>query len=967
MGAGTTLDFKVLGPLEVRRGGEPVDLGGPRGRTLLAALLTEPGTVYSIGRLIDAVWGTTDTDRQRALWTTVSRLRSALEPDRPKRSDGTILLTRPTGYILNVRPESIDAVRFGSLVEAGRSNLETNPEVAAAVLRDALDLWGGTPFAEFDHAPFARAHIARLDELKLVATGSCIDADLRCGRIPELLGELETLLVKHPLREDLTAIVMAAQSRVGRRTDALRTYATHRRSLVEEVGLDPSPMIRDLESQILADDPRVQPVRTAGSAPSHRTDNLQPEPNAFVERPDVADVAAKLGPSRVVTLLGPGGIGKSRCARAIARRVRDSEMWSDGVWYVDLTTLDDSAEDSDVAAAVATVIGAGHQATMPSAADIGTYLEGRDVLLVLDNCEHVRAAVVSFIIDVFDRCSTAAVLATSRVRLDIADERPTVLSALSLSAAVTLFDARTAELGTGRFPTDDVEQLCATLDSYPLALELAAARTRTLTPSEILVRLERHPALAQQRAAAIPASEESGHTRERRHASLDAALDWSLAQLDPSALDTLHDSAVFTDDFDLAAAESVLSNNTTDSHQLLDNLGVLVEHHLLVRDQSRAQFALLEPIRQTLLARAPTTTNTRRRHGEYYLHEAARIGDGIHGDNEAQWWDRLRSDRTHLRDAVRWAGAHDDVEALEAAMRWMPLIVVNGGEVGPSTWADHALDQTGATPSDAPYTALTAAAGHLSSLRLDACDRTIGQLNDASDPRVRAVSAYLASLRRPADTARLSQEMFDDADRAGDGALSVLAAAQGGRPGFVALADDYGNPTLRALARFHWYVSMPSDERLHGAPVADECYVAAVASNNALVLSQGSAIRGGAICRTGHGLDRGAPLLLDALELVLRQRADQMFWSLMESIAGLLAVMHREPAASAMLWAAVDATSYTPSNRVARDANYPHFSEWVESQLSPTELERARERGTGLDLDAAARLARKAIERFVDP
>jgi predicted ATPase/DNA-binding SARP family transcriptional activator len=958
MGAGNTWDFKVLGPLEVRRDGERVDLGGPRGRTLLAALLAEPGTVHTIDRLIDVVWGTTDTDRQRALWTTVSRLRSALEPDRPKRSDSTVLLTRPTGYLLNVSPERIDAFRFERLVEAGRSNLDTNPEVAAAVLRDALDLWCGAPFAEFDHAPFAAPHVARLDELRLAATASRIDADLRCGRSADLIPELEALVLSHPLREEFVMPLMVAQYRSGRSADALRTFGTYRRSLVEQAGLDPSPTMLDLQAQILSDDPRLRPIRCSTDTAPRRTDNLRPEPNELVERPDIAAVESKLEAGRVVTVLGPGGIGKSRCARAVARRARDGGAWTDGVWYVDLTTLHET-DGSGIAAAVATVIGAGHQATVPSAADIGTYLQGRDVLLVLDNCEHVRAAVVAFLSEVFDRCSTAGALTTSRVRLGLARERPIELPTLSTSAAVELFTARTSELGTGPFPTQAVEQLCCSLDNYPLALELAAARTRTHSPSEILERLDRHPSLAQHRLATLTTPD---HPLER-HASLDAALDWSLAQLSTSALTTLHRSAVFADDFDLAAAESVLPDDDGEADRLLDDLGTLVEHHLVGRDQSSARFMLLEPIRQTVLARAPTAESTRRRHAEHYLDAAADIGEGLLGHDEAQSWDRLRAERTHLREAVRWASERGDVDAIEAAMRRMPLVVVNGGEFGPSAWADEAMTILAATPDDAPYTALTAASGHFSQLRLDACDRTLERLADAPDAHVRALSAYLASLRHPADMIRFAEEMATHAERADDDALRVLAAGQARRSDAFAIADAYGNPTLRSLARFFSYLSMSPEERRHGAPVADECYVTAIASNNALAISQGSALRGNAICRTGEGLDRGAPLILDALEMVLRQRSDQTCWVLIESMAGMLAMMRREPTTSAVLWAAVDATPYVPSSRITR---YPEYPAWVESQLTASELAEARARGSLLGLDAAARELRKAIERFTD-
>lgn len=952
-----TLEFRVLGQLEAWRDGELLDLGGHRGRTLLAALLTQPGSVYPVDRLIDAVWGSTDADRQGALWTTISRLRSVLEPDRPKRSDGTVLLTRPTGYLLNVSPERIDAFRFERLVEAGRSNLDTNPEVAAAVLSDALDLWRGAPLAEFDHAAFATTHVGRLDEQRLAAIALRVDADLRCGRSTELIPELEALVVEHPLREEFVAPLMVAQYRSGRSADALRTFGAHRRRLVEHTGLDPSSMIVDLEAQILADDPRLRSVRHARETTPRRTDNLRPEPNELVERADIAIVESKLAANRVVTVLGPGGIGKSRCALAVARRARSSGAWSDGVWYVDLTKLE-AADGSDVAAAVATVIGAGHQAAVPSAADVGTYLDGRDVLVMLDNCEHVRSAVVSFLVDVFECCTTAGVLATSRVRLGLAGERPIELPTLSTSDAVALFTARTNELGTGPFPSNDVEALCVALDNYPLALELAAARTRTHTPGEILARLDRHPALAQQRVAPLTAADET----LVRHASLGEAMDWSLAQLDSSALAMLDRSAVFLDDFDLAAAESVLPGDDTPD-RLLDDLGTLVEHHLVTRDQATARFSLLEPIRQTVLARTPTAERTQRRYAEHYLHAAADIADSLLARDEAQGWDRLRTERTHLREAVRWASERGELDAVEAAMQRMPLVVVNGGELGPSAWAEQALQLLDVTPEEAPYTALTAASGLLSRLRLESCDRMLERLLDSPDALVQATSAYIASVRHPADMIRHAGEMAMHAARAGDEALIVLAAAQGRRDDAFAIADEYGNPTLRSLARFYSYVSMSPEERRYGAPVADECYVTAIESNNAQVTSQGTALRGGAICRTGEGLDRGAPLILDALEILLRQRAEPMFWTFIESMSGLLAVMRREPATSALLWAAVDATSYVPSTRITR---YPEYPEWVESQLTAGELADARARGSLLGFDAAARELRKAIERFAD-
>ncbi|MGB5354522.1 MAG: AfsR/SARP family transcriptional regulator, partial [Woeseia sp.] len=214
------MEFRVLGPLEARRDGDAIDLGAYRRRSLLALFLTAPNTVLSTDRIIDALWGDSEGDRQKALWVHISGLRSAREPDRKKRTDGTMLLTRSPGYVLRVPPESIDAERFERQVDAGRATLEADPAAAAALLRDALALWRGSPFADFEYEQFAQPEIARLEALRLEAIGARIEADLRCGRTRELVRELESLVRLHPLREELTGQLMVALYRSGRQADA---------------------------------------------------------------------------------------------------------------------------------------------------------------------------------------------------------------------------------------------------------------------------------------------------------------------------------------------------------------------------------------------------------------------------------------------------------------------------------------------------------------------------------------------------------------------------------------------------------------------------------------------------------------------------------------------------------------------------------------------------------------------------
>ncbi|MFN3216508.1 MAG: extracellular solute-binding protein [Acidimicrobiales bacterium] len=246
------MEYRVLGELQVLRDTHPVELGTFRQRALLALLLTAPNTVFSTDQLIDSLWGDdTGADRQNSLWVYVSGLRKALEPDRQKRTDGTILLTRAPGYVLQVDPGAVDAARFEYLVAEGRSLTDTDPAAASLVLGEALALWRGRAYEEFTYESFAQAEIARLEELRLEAVTARVDADLRRGLSRELVSELETLVRQHPDREELTGQLMLALSRSGRQTEALRTYARLRARLGEELGIEPGAALRRIEEQII--------------------------------------------------------------------------------------------------------------------------------------------------------------------------------------------------------------------------------------------------------------------------------------------------------------------------------------------------------------------------------------------------------------------------------------------------------------------------------------------------------------------------------------------------------------------------------------------------------------------------------------------------------------------------------------------------------------------------------------------
>ncbi len=267
------IEYRMLGRLEVLSDGAPVDLGSQRQRALLALLLANAGTVLSTDRILDELWGEAGAaDKHNSLWVYVSGLRGALEPDRAKRSEGTVLLTRSPGYVASVDSADIDIGRFERCVAEARLIAETDPAAAAATLRDGLALWRGHAFEEFVYEGWAQADISRLEELRLEATEMRVEADLRLGLSGELVSELKGLVRQHPLREGFVASLMLAFYRCGRTAEALRAFAAFRERLVAEVGVDPSRSIRDLEQQILTDDDALLLDRhTAAAAGGPRT------------------------------------------------------------------------------------------------------------------------------------------------------------------------------------------------------------------------------------------------------------------------------------------------------------------------------------------------------------------------------------------------------------------------------------------------------------------------------------------------------------------------------------------------------------------------------------------------------------------------------------------------------------------------------------------------------------------------
>ncbi|HSG80125.1 MAG TPA: BTAD domain-containing putative transcriptional regulator, partial [Acidimicrobiia bacterium] len=330
MSGGSANRFGVLGPLVVEIDGAERAPSAPRQRALLGLFLLHPGEPIPAERILDRLWGEDPpSGGVKTVGFHLSKLRDALEPDRERGTDGTVVRTTPAGYVLDVSTENVDASLFETLLQQARAVLQEDPGKAAALARDALGLWRGPALADFAYEEFAQDEIRRLEELRLRAMETRVEADLALGRHADLIAELERLIADHPLREGLRASLMLALYRSGRQADALRAYEDTRRILADEMGIDPSRELRDLEGRILAQDDSLDlPIWATPTAAAPRTDDtpnpfkgLRPfgedDAEDFHGREDlVARVVAQLERSRFVALVGPSGCGKSSIASA---------------------------------------------------------------------------------------------------------------------------------------------------------------------------------------------------------------------------------------------------------------------------------------------------------------------------------------------------------------------------------------------------------------------------------------------------------------------------------------------------------------------------------------------------------------------------------------------------------------------------------------------------------------------------
>jgi predicted ATPase/DNA-binding SARP family transcriptional activator len=662
------IEFRILGPLELRADGRVLPLGSPKQRALLALLLVHANETLSRDRLIEELWAeAAPATVESAFHSYLSRLRRLLE----SAGAGEMLVREQHGYRLRIEPEQLDADRFEHLLSDGSDALGAgNAALAAERLGQALALWRGPPLADVQSKRFAVAAGARLAERRVSALEQRLEADLALGRARELIGELETLVADHPYRERLRAQLMLSLYRSGRQAEALRAYQEARRTLADELGLEPSQELKELEQAILRQDPTLTPDLPGGPeagvelaarttlppSPGLQETSLPTPPTPLIGRErELREAGQLLRAHRIVTLTGPGGSGKTRLALQLAD---DSvEDFPEGVVWVPLQALRDP---EFVLPTIARALGTGET--------LSEDLRDRRLLLVLDNFEQLLASAPK-IGQLSAQLPRLKLLVTSREPLHVGGEYEYAVAPLREVEAVALFVDRAKSVRADFAEDEAVVEICRRLDCLPLALELAAARIKALSAPDLLKRLNKR----------LPILTGGPQDAPERQRTLRATIAWSHELLTPDEQCVFGRLAVFAGGCTLEAAEEVCQAD-------LDTVAALIDKSLLRREGDR--YLMLETIGEYALERLEESGELaalRQQHAEYYLEQARAIEGLIRSPQAAGAIDQLEADYDNLRAALQWLAAETPDAPLRLAV-WGLAARLHG-------FGDQALDR----------------------------------------------------------------------------------------------------------------------------------------------------------------------------------------------------------------------------------------------------------------------------------
>ncbi|MDT0456313.1 BTAD domain-containing putative transcriptional regulator [Streptomyces sp. DSM 41527] len=669
------MQIGMLGPFEVRTDdGDLADVPGARLRGLLIALALKPGQVVPKASLVDWIWGEDlPADATNALQRLVSRLRKAL----PRG----VVESRTDGYRLAVEPDAVDAVRFERLVTEGQAGTE-DASLRVRLLRQALDLWRGAALQDvgLQDSAFFDAAVVRLEGLRLTATEERVGAEVALGRGAELVTELTDLVAAHPVRERLVAALMRALVAAGRDSEALLVYQRAREALADALGVGPSPELAALHLALL----RGEVGHGLRRREASRKTNLRAELTTFVGRDaDVAAVRGLVAGHRLTTVTGPGGSGKTRLATEAARTLVGD--LPDGAWLVELAAI---GSDGDVGQSALAGLGLrdallGGAPTAELTDRLIAAVREREALLILDNCEHVIESAAVFAHRVLGECRRLRILATSREPLGITGEALWPVEPLALpegdagsaeiesAPAVQLLRDRAGavrrDLAADARTLATMVRVCRALDGMPLAIELAAARLRTMSIDQLAHRLDdRFRLLTSGSRTALP-----------RHKTLRAAVDWSWELLTDAERMVLRRLSVFSGGASPEAAERVCAGDAVEQEQVIELLTALTEKSLLVAEvDSAPRYRMTGTIKEYAgqrLAEAGESERARHAHLAYFTEFAETAEPHLRRAEQLDWLALLEAEHDNIGSAMRGALAAGEAQAamrLAAGAGW---------------------------------------------------------------------------------------------------------------------------------------------------------------------------------------------------------------------------------------------------------------------------------------------------------